>query len=862
LAKHNILIVDADPKSLRVLEVSLRKAGYSVTKAVNGADAIEKIQISVPDLIISDTNMPEMDGFAFCTKLGENDEWGKIPFIFLTAERSIEEKIRGLELGVDDYLNKPIFIREILARVSLGLQRRQKERLERRGSKTKFSGNLVDMGVVDLIQTIDFSRKTGVIHLVHEKDEGEIFFCDGKLVSASTHSREKADAVYRMLVWSSGTFEISFDNVERKDEIELSTQGLLMEGMRRLDEWGRLQEQLPSLDLVFDVDEDVLGERLGEIPDEVNTVLKIFDGQRTLMGVVDSGELGDLEALTIISKLYFEGLISETIVDPVIDVGDAGGIVGALDSGQGLDSDDSEHLEVADTEQTPHDTLRLPRIDAAEEVPPRISIAARSVGFVEALTREPPPSAPLIDDDETEVTADTSVAPAAPVEEEPPPILSVVSDETAEDKPDISDPPVEPTPIAEGAADELKRVDEEIKEEIKEEAEEEVEEEQKDKKPHVDVSSTNNTILGMKVPQGFIDRDTLPTTPPPDEVEVTAKSDDDKAARIAAALDAEAPLPSEEEKDEDPPSSDSDEDGEYFDGESYSSVINQSEPRPSSIRMGVDDEPEEEEEYEQEDDQEEEYEEEEYEDHYDEPDFSGSPAKGRRVAFLVIAVVVIGVAGFFLGPRLIKGKDFDSAPVRNPDAEKTEYKTALTVEKLVDNTTPQPEPIEKRAEAIGTDTSVAVVEPAQADSDTPLEDSPVEGADTSLEQPDEPIAIEEVGSGSKEDYEELLAKAKKAGRKAKQIALLKEALAAYPEGDKANALLATLLMEGKGTRDEALGYAKTAVATNPDNGMAWLAVGYVHQLNGDGSNSKAAYKKCAACSGPRMYVNECKRLAR
>jgi hypothetical protein len=91
----------------------------------------------------------------------------------------------------------------------------------------------------------------------------------------------------------------------------MSTQGLLMEGMRRLDEWGRLQEQLPALTAVFDIDEEVLTDRLGEIPDEVNSVLKHFDSHATLLEVVDNGALGDLEALTLISKLYFEGLISE-----------------------------------------------------------------------------------------------------------------------------------------------------------------------------------------------------------------------------------------------------------------------------------------------------------------------------------------------------------------------------------------------------------------------------------------------------------------------------------------------------------------------------------------------------------------------
>src|SRR6185437_3687249 len=78
---------------------------------------------------------------------------------------------------------------------------------------------------------------------------------------------------------------------------------------RRVDEWGRLCEQLPPLETVFEVDYRELAERLAEIPDEINGILRLFDGRRTLMQVVDDCEFSDLEALNVISKLYFEGLV-------------------------------------------------------------------------------------------------------------------------------------------------------------------------------------------------------------------------------------------------------------------------------------------------------------------------------------------------------------------------------------------------------------------------------------------------------------------------------------------------------------------------------------------------------------------------
>ncbi|GAB4558033.1 MAG: hypothetical protein Tsb0020_02650 [Haliangiales bacterium] len=316
MAKQSLLLVDGDARSLRVLEVSLKKTGFNVTTAVNGHDALAKVRTAKPDLIISDTDMPEMDGFAFCKQLKSDPDWADIPFIFLTNQISIERKIQGLELGVEDYLTKPIYIKEIVTRVRLLLQKHQRARLEaRRDSRTRFSGRLSDMGVVDLIQTIEVSRKSGLIHF-HADDEqhADIYFRNGRVIDAEAGTLQGEEAVYRLLTWSDGEFEVVFRNVRRKEVIRISSQALLMEGMRRLDEWGRLLEQLPPLDTCFEVETAELAERLAELPDDVNGVLKLFNGQRTLMEVIDIAEYGDLECLEIASKMYFEGIIAEIAV--------------------------------------------------------------------------------------------------------------------------------------------------------------------------------------------------------------------------------------------------------------------------------------------------------------------------------------------------------------------------------------------------------------------------------------------------------------------------------------------------------------------------------------------------------------------
>lgn len=313
MSKQSLLLVDGDPRSLRVLEVSLRKAGFSVVTAESARAAQEKIVVAAPDLIISEIKLDDGDGFELCRRVRATAAWQDIPFMFLTGEVGIENKIRGLELGVDEYLTKPIYIKEIVTRIHMLLQKRQRARIEeRKDQRTRFVGRIADMPVVDVIQTIEVSRKSGVIHFVGERNrQAAIYFRDGKVIDAEAGPLTAENAVYRLLTWSEGDFEVVFRTVRRREVIEIGSQALLMEGMRRLDEWTRLLEQLPPLTTHVDLKLDVLARKLGEIPDESNRLLRLIDGRRSLMAVIDACDLGDLEALQAIAQLHAQGLLLE-----------------------------------------------------------------------------------------------------------------------------------------------------------------------------------------------------------------------------------------------------------------------------------------------------------------------------------------------------------------------------------------------------------------------------------------------------------------------------------------------------------------------------------------------------------------------
>jgi hypothetical protein len=261
-----------------------------------------------------------MDGYTFVRRLRERSETASIPVIFLATQRSVEDKIRGLELGVEDYLTKPIFVRELLARVNVVLARRTQESLsDQRVSSTlttRFAGSIHDMTVIDLLQTFEISRKSGTITFKSGARLGHVWFKDGRMVDAEVGTLRGEEAVYRMLIWSEADFEVDFGPVDREEVVEQPTSVLVMEGMRRADEWGRLIEQLPPLTSTFEVDHHKLVDRLSEIPDELNGILRLLDGRHTLLEVVDESPFEDLSTLTTLSKLYFEGLLVASAAAP------------------------------------------------------------------------------------------------------------------------------------------------------------------------------------------------------------------------------------------------------------------------------------------------------------------------------------------------------------------------------------------------------------------------------------------------------------------------------------------------------------------------------------------------------------------
>ncbi|HIE51451.1 MAG TPA: diguanylate cyclase [Armatimonadetes bacterium] len=123
MSHTRILVVEDEESMLTLLEYTLRRAGYEVATARNGLEGLERVKRVLPDAIVADVSMPEMDGLEMCRHLREDPETETIPFIFLSARGQLFEKIKGLEIGADDYVPKPFERSELLARVEAVLRR-------------------------------------------------------------------------------------------------------------------------------------------------------------------------------------------------------------------------------------------------------------------------------------------------------------------------------------------------------------------------------------------------------------------------------------------------------------------------------------------------------------------------------------------------------------------------------------------------------------------------------------------------------------------------------------------------------------------------------------------------------------------
>ena len=190
--QKKILIVDDETINLDFFDVMLSKLGFSVEKAIDGIEALEKVKRFLPDLILLDNVMPRMSGWEF-TKILKNDvKYRDIPIVMFSALDDVKDKVEGFELGVDDYITKPYNFSEVLARIRAVLRNRELyAQIVVRESRLSLAEELntdIKRNLLDFIKSLD--ELDAAIATMGPKKEGEPQGNSKPLLAVSEKSRK------------------------------------------------------------------------------------------------------------------------------------------------------------------------------------------------------------------------------------------------------------------------------------------------------------------------------------------------------------------------------------------------------------------------------------------------------------------------------------------------------------------------------------------------------------------------------------------------------------------------------------------------------------------------------------------------
>ena len=233
-----VLLVDDNPMVLGMLKQALATFGQVAT-AGDAADALLKAVDDPPDLLVTDYRMPGMDGRQLIEKLRSRPATATFSAIILASKADITERLSQQD-PVDDFVEKPFYLKDAIRRIKRVIDKIALEKMTKAApSDGVLRGSLAQMNVIDLMQSLEMGRKSCLLTLTRDDEKCDVYFTEGQVVHAVYGSSKGDEAVFKVLRWTGGNFQLDFEGKTNETSTQLNTQGLLMEGLRLLDEANR-----------------------------------------------------------------------------------------------------------------------------------------------------------------------------------------------------------------------------------------------------------------------------------------------------------------------------------------------------------------------------------------------------------------------------------------------------------------------------------------------------------------------------------------------------------------------------------------------------------------------------------------------
>lgn len=226
MTERSILLVEDDTSLSYVLSLTLEKSGYQVVSVLGGNQAVERYRQDAFDLALVDLMLPDTDGLQVMEEILAYDPGAKV--VIMTAFGEKETAVRAFRLGAVEYLEKPFDNQTLLETVEKTVSREE----------SGLQGDLRMMSLASIIQINCEERNQSRLRIRGQGKEGLIYFNHGEVVHSEVGELQGNQAVYELLSWESGTFQLEMDVSSPVRTINTRWSGLLMEGMRRIDETG------------------------------------------------------------------------------------------------------------------------------------------------------------------------------------------------------------------------------------------------------------------------------------------------------------------------------------------------------------------------------------------------------------------------------------------------------------------------------------------------------------------------------------------------------------------------------------------------------------------------------------------------
>ena len=234
-----VMLVDDNPLILELLQEGIEPLAATAVfhdPVVALAHCFE----GLPDLVICDYRMPALDGMELVLKLKGRPGAENLRVMVLAAKADIDEKLQPIADKVEEFVVKPFFVKDLAGRAKKVLDRIYLEKMQKQApAEGVIRGRLSEMNIIDLLQSLELGQKTCSLTITHDGEDCRMFFAEGQIHHAELGSVKGDQAVYRVAGWADGSFQIDFNARSDKKTTTQSTQGILMEALRLLDEQKR-----------------------------------------------------------------------------------------------------------------------------------------------------------------------------------------------------------------------------------------------------------------------------------------------------------------------------------------------------------------------------------------------------------------------------------------------------------------------------------------------------------------------------------------------------------------------------------------------------------------------------------------------